>query len=174
MFIEKIKLLKNLKIDESKGEMSIGGVRFLMISPELLCSLQRNLLKIGPVMERMFYDAGKDCGKEFARSVSKVFKIKDKDGFVDMCEKFGTLSGWGKLTIVEKDYDNDRYRINLSNSFLSGAGEKGKKNCYFNAGMLAGSAEIILKKEMDAVETKCASQGHSHCEFLMKPSKEFV
>jgi predicted hydrocarbon binding protein len=40
-------------------------------------------------------------------------------------------------------------------------------------GMYAGSANVIFKCDMDAVETRCVAMGDPYCEFVLKPRDEW-
>jgi predicted hydrocarbon binding protein len=49
----------------------------------------------------------------------------------------------------------------------------GKKVCYFEGAIMAGSTEEMMKKTVNCVETKCVAHGDDFCEFLFRVNSEF-
>ncbi|MDV3244076.1 MAG: hypothetical protein LYZ66_02725 [Nitrososphaerales archaeon] len=59
--------------------------------------------------------------------------------------------------------------VRLKNSFYAASvGRTGQEECFIMAGTIAGSASVILSKELDCKETMCISRGDAYCEFQLK------
>lgn len=171
-------LLKNLEMDEENGEINMGGERFIIASTEILNETRKKLYSIGDPAKRFMYQAGKEAGKKYAESIEKLKgDIESDEQFVEISEKFGTLTGWGKLSVTETDFENHEFTITVGNTFFTT--EKDEKTCEYLAGMLAGAGEKILGRDMDVKETYCVNEKtgdkpeKEKCIFEMKPSEKF-
>jgi len=174
MMIDELKLLKEIGYSSGEGELRVGGVRVFLSSTDILNVTREKIIGIGPAGRRFMYEAGKAAGRRYAEAVEEIYgRVEAKNRFVESCERFGSLTGWGHLKVVEEDFNSFFFKITLRNTFFSS--DKQEKTCEYNAGMLAGAAEVILGREMDVLETQCVNESDEfdECVFSMKPSVEF-
>lgn len=172
--LKELEILKELDYKEEEGSLWIGGIRVFLPAVDILDVTRRKINGLGPAGKRFMYEAGKESGRRYADAVNKIHgKVEARDNFVELSEKFGSLTGWGKLEVVEKDYENQQFTVHLRNSLFTT--EKKERTCEYNAGMLAGAAEVILQREMDVKEISCVNETEENkkCVFEMKPSEEF-
>lgn len=170
--LTKLKLLYMLDLDTDAGTMSIGDTRVFVPPTRVLSATRNRLIDIGPAAQRFMYEAGKAAGREYADAVEQLgVSIQTEEEFVDLCESFGTLTGWGNIHVAEADFANNEYTVEIKNTlFESDADER---VCEYNAGMLAGAAEHILGTAMDTKETSCMNRDAAVCTFDMREEDAF-
>ena len=172
--LDELKLLREIGYSIGEGELRVGGVRVFLSPTEILNVTRKKIIGIGPAGRRFMYEAGKAAGRRYAEAVEEIYgEVEAKNRFVETCKKFGSLTGWGHLDVVEENFEAAVFKLTLKNTFFTS--NKPEKTCEYNAGMLAGSAEVILGREMDVMEMQCVneSEENDECVFSMKPSEEF-
>lgn len=168
----KLKLLFMLDVDITEGTMHIGDTRVFLPPTRVLAATRDRLIDIGPAAQRFMYEAGKAAGREYADAVEQLgISIESKQEFVDLCESFGTLTGWGRITVHETDFTNNEYTVEIANTAFRS--DNSEKACEYHAGMMAGAAEHILDTDIDVKETACINQGDDTCLFDMREADEF-
>lgn len=168
---EKLKLLYALRFHTDRGAITLGGVRTIIAAASILDATRRQVAQIGPAGDRFMYQAGKEAGKEYAEAVAEINGgFGSEEAFTATCEAFGTLTGWGDITIVEEDFDNHAFRIELANTIFST--ETAEHTCAYNSGMMAGAATVVLGEPMDVEEVQCSNDGHRVCVHEMKPAED--
>jgi len=107
--------------------------------------------------QRIFlFMAGKRLGKRHADAIAKsedVAPLKD----------FFRQESLGKLEAKSLDAKNGRFTFVLEDSPFKTALKR--PCCNVASGLLAGYVEGVYKRYAGAKETRCVSQGDSHCEF---------
>lgn len=106
---------------------------------------------------RLSYSAGEKVGRKLkAQSVSELIKMMEGFGITDV----------EIISYYDKGSEKDKMKIRFGNSAISsGMVFMGEPVCHFEAGLLAGALERILRKKIIVNETKCVAMGHDHCEF---------
>lgn len=169
--IAKLKLLYMLDLDADEGTIHVGSVRMFLPPVRVLSATRDRVIDIGPAGQRFMYEAGEDAGHEYADAIEDLgVDITSAEEFVEMCEAFGTTSGWGKITVTAVDLDGHTATVEIANTMFRS--EEDEKVCEYHAGMLAGAAERILGTAMDAKEVACMNQGADACVFELREEGE--
>src|SRR5437867_7179204 len=122
------KAFRALDVDEKRGILTAYNERFLFIPIKLIHSIEDRLREnFGPVAATSLqYEIGREGGAEYARIAQKAgFGIKRPESIREIAEQLGTLSGWGKVEVVDFDFENSRARIRWRNG-VSVRNRKGK------------------------------------------------
>jgi predicted hydrocarbon binding protein len=119
----------------------------------------------------ILYDMGVGYGELMGKSILSIgiSKLSVYKKFLEL----GKRQGYGEFevpllkTIIAGL--RGRAYVTLKDSFFAtSAGKTGRTECFIVAGMIAGAAHQILKKDVQCVEEKCASKGDSYCQFNLK------
>lgn len=127
-----------------------------------LFSIFKLLAIRGLVRGRMSYSAyhtGKDMGENLG-----IKNTKD-------LQKFFKKLGLGKLTVVRCKDDDVVIKL-FDDITCMGLKNLNKPICFFEAGLLAGALEKLLRVRVDLEETKCKAMKHSCCQFELIRLKE--
>lgn len=77
--------------------------------------------------------------------------------------------GMGRFEIVDVNYKKKEAMVVVYDcSIAVEAGKQEEPVCYFVAGAIAAMFSILFKKDVDCKEKRCRSEGHEHCEFVVK------
>jgi predicted hydrocarbon binding protein len=154
-------------------EDRLVGLRIIMIDSMFYKGLRDNLYsRFQSGASLILFEMGVGYGKATANVIKEM-----GDGILESYSRFmerGKKQGYGefKVPLLKSILSGMRgeARIYLKNSFFAeSAGSTGKTECWIVAGMIAGAARIILKKEeLSCVEEKCISKGDPQCEFRLK------
>ena len=113
--------------------------------------------------QRIFlFMTGKRMGKAHP---PKVKTLDEKDDMTPLVELFKEQN-LGDLDIKQINSDKKEFLFTLQNSAFET--DLHKPSCTVASGLLAGYIESIYNTYSGAKETKCISQGDSHCEFEVK------
>src|SRR3989344_2341397 len=120
------------------------------------------------------YFAVKDSLKTSLRKELQIDFGVEGDKGLEFMEAFFTASGWGKLERADLDFEKAHAIVSVSNSIVAAQcqGVKAPVDTFLR-GFLAGIFSTYFKKDVDCVETKCASQNSQSCDFVIKPLAEF-
>jgi predicted hydrocarbon binding protein len=119
----------------------------------------------------ILYDMGLGYGELMGESMEKM-----KTSRLEVIKKFmdlGRTHGYGEfrtpfLKMVLSGIRGEPV-VRLEDSFFStSVGKTGKAECFLMAGIIAGAAQILLKKKMVCLEEKCLSKDDEYCEFKLK------
>ncbi len=149
------------------GELSLMDVPINIIPTNILCSLQKGLINaIG--LEKAYkqiYASAKDGSKTYNERFVKTQKFTDPHKILDWQVKIVTFAGWGKLEIAKVDIKNDSYVVQFrSSAFPKTYGKANYAVDFVPTGFVAGGLSANMKKELDALETKCMARGDPFCE----------
>jgi len=128
--------------------------------------------------ERIFeiYTAAKTAVRnEFAKNLGTTFDFSFEDygkWLVDIAK----FSGWGKLEWGDLDFEKRRAIIYITNSPVGNklVGQVNDPVDHIIRGLMAGGASYAFNRDVDILETKCIAVGDPFCEFIIKPSEEFL
>ncbi|ADG13188.1 4-vinyl reductase 4VR [Methanocaldococcus infernus ME] len=101
---------------------------------------------------------------QLGNDISSYLKI---DSFKKLKEFFES-HGVGKLKILKEDGEKIISRVDecVTCSFINK--NIGRTLCYFEGGLINGTASNIYKRKCETVETHCYGLGHSYCQFRTK------
>ncbi len=169
--------LQSLNIDEEKGIITAYDERFLFIPVGLIHSIEDRLTQsFGPVTATSFqYEIGKQGGAQYMNIGKKSgFDFRKSGGLDQMADRLGTLSGWGKVSIVNFDLAKRVARIRWTNG-VSVRNNKGKAPvCHFGRGVLTGAMEVAFGRKCESLEVSCQGQGDPFCEAVIGEPSEIT
>ena len=102
------------------------------------------------------------------------FDIKHASGLDQIADRLGTLSGWGKVSIVYFDPSKKIARIRWTNG-VSVRNTKGKTPvCHFGRGILTGAMEQTFGRKLESLEVSCQGKGDKYCEAVIGGAAEIT
>lgn len=162
-------------IDQEKGTVNAYGERFLFMPVGLIHSIEDRLTEsFGPVTAISFqYEIGREGGAKFTKFARKIgFPIKSASDIQRMADSLGTMSGWGKIDVVEFDFKKRHARIRWKNG-VSVRKRTGKTPvCHFGRGILTGAVAEILGAKCESIELSCQGKGDKYCEAVIAEPRE--
>jgi predicted hydrocarbon binding protein len=164
-----------LVVDEKKGTLSAYGERFLLIPVKLIHSIEDRLTEsFGPITATSLqYEIGKEGGAQYVHLAQKVgIGTKSPSDVQRIASSLGTHNGWGKVEIVDFDFNKKIARIRWKNG-VSVRNRKGKTPvCHFGRGVLTGAVEEIFGRRCESIEISCQGKGDSFCEAVVAEPAE--
>jgi predicted hydrocarbon binding protein len=161
---------KGVEIDSKKGTLTAFGTRFLLIPVGLIHSMEDRLTQsFGPVTATGFeYEIGMEGGGNFVDLARKAgLSTESLRDIQRIADTLGTLSGWGKLEVVDFDFKKKHARIRWTNG-VSVRKHSGKTPvCHFGRGILTGAVASILGNKCESIETSCQGKGDKFCEAVI-------
>ncbi len=169
--------MQALDIDESKGIITAYDERFLFIPVALIHSIEDRLTEsFGPVTATSFqYEIGKQGGAQYMILAKKAgFNARRPGGLERIADRLGTLSGWGKVSIVDFDLKKKMARIRWTNG-VSVRNRRGKTPvCHFGRGILTGAMEQTFGRKCESLEVSCQGKGDRFCEAIIGEPAEIT
>ena len=164
-----------LVVDERQGTLSAYGERFLLIPVKLIHSIEDRLTEsFGPITATSFqYEIGKEGGAQYVHLAQKVgIGTKSPIDVQRIASSLGTHNGWGKVEIVDFDFNKKIARIRWKNG-VSVRNRKGKTPvCHFGRGVLTGAVEEIFGRRCESIEVSCQGKGDKFCEAVVAEPAE--
>jgi len=114
--------------------------------------------------EAELYRLGFSYGRAAWENLVETHRPKTKEGLAEML-KIYTSTGWAKVDLLELNPSRLHARVKMEDGFESAGLSTGRPECYFIGGHLAGAISAYFGADLKAHETRCTSQGDSHCEF---------
>ena len=166
---------QSLDLDEKKGVLTAYNERFLLIPVKLIHSIEDRLMEsFGPATATSFqYEIGKEGGAEYVKMAQKAgFDTKRQENIREIAGRMGTLSGWGRVEIVDFNFEKKLARIRWTNG-VSVRNRKGRTAvCHFGRGVLTGAVEEIFRRKLESLETSCQGKGDDYCEAIIGDADE--
>jgi uncharacterized protein len=164
-----------LVVDEKQGTLSAYGERFLLIPVKLIHSIEDRLTEsFGPITATSFqYEIGKEGGAQYVHLAQKVgIGTKSPLDVQRIASSLGTHNGWGRVEIVDFDFNKKIARIRWKNG-VSVRNRKGKTPvCHFGRGVLTGAVEEIFGRRCESIEVSCQGKGDKFCEAVVAEPAE--
>jgi predicted hydrocarbon binding protein len=145
----------------------------MIIDSEFYKALRDNLYaRFHSGASLILYEMGIGYGECIAKSITDMGA-----GRIEVYRKFvarGKHQGYGefKIPVLSSIISGlkGEATITLKDSFFAASsGKTGMTECWIVAGMIAGAARKILKRDdVVCVEELCASKGDPHCQFRLK------
>ena len=167
--------VNGMEVDQEKGTVNAYGERFLLIPVGLIHSIEDRLaLSFGPATATVFeYEMGREGGAKFVEVARKAgLAVKSPADIQKIADSLGTLSGWGKLDVIEFDFRKKHAKIRWKNG-VSVRKRNGKTSvCHFGRGILTGAVAEILGSKSESIETSCEGKGDRYCEAVIGEAGE--
>jgi predicted hydrocarbon binding protein len=162
-----------------KGDvLYLNDKRYMLLGPSWLAELQKGLEKLmgadGTAL--LIEDATRRMGHRLLATYAPLIKGKSLEEKLQFILQMHTVTGWGKLELVEIQQSPPRIVLKDTMPYTKDAydGKADSPKCYFQSGLLA-IVEGLAKSEgwppLQGTETKCAAKGDSHCEFVAEPAQ---
>lgn len=160
------KILKDLCFAPEKGGLFYKEVRYLLIRPEVLVTLQKEIGKeLGEKANRILFQSGFQGGSLSSKKYREVFHFSDEE-IVRFMIEMGPQIGWGRFELERFDPGNKHLLVKVHHSpFAEAYGSSTVPVCHFIRGVLTGMASVIFNKESEVNEILCLAKGDPFCRF---------
>jgi predicted hydrocarbon binding protein len=167
-------ILEMLTSDIEQGVLHIKDIRYLLIRPETLITVQKALEaevgfdRAGEILYPGGFTGGRLSGERYRRE----FGLTEREAVAFMCRMGGEI-GWGRFEPLELDEETHQLRVRVENSPFAksyGTGAPGGV-CHLIRGVLGGLGAGIFNTEVIAQETHCEARGDAECRFEVRSAK---
>ncbi len=151
-------ILTELSYSPDRGALEFKGVRYLLIRPETLRSMQSSADEL--------FAGGFTGGKLSGQRYKQTLGLSNAEALEFMCRMGGEI-GWGQFRLVELDETNRLIKIEVEHSpFAEGYEEPAHASvCHLTQGVLSGLATGLFGEEVRSQETLCLAMGDPLCRF---------
>lgn len=162
-------LSNNLQFDE--GEIRLLGTNLCLIPPKIYLFLFDELRSRD--QEQIFYETCKESASQWFTKLASASGKASREDLIDFLPKILNLLAYGKVSLLEKDFERKKLRVKLEYPLYPELYGKSAESIDLSfAGFLAGAASSIFKQNMVCKETSCAAQKSSFCEFEVYPGEK--
>ena len=165
-FVEKLMLARLIELE--KGKISLMGQPVNIIPTDILIYIQKTMIRSVGIKKtyEVLYESTKKGAMIYCKEFIKKYNIKNFKEILEWYIKIVTLAGWGDgvISYANKEKSQVNYRL-INSPFCKNYGQTNYPICFIQCGFGAGGLSILFNKNIDIIETKCASQGHKYCEF---------
>lgn len=163
----KSEVVERLEFDPARGALSYSGVRYLLIRPEPLAAIHRELLARGVAPGEVFYRAGYEGGLRSGTHFRERFGQTPEEAVRFMAGMGGQI-GWGAMTLRRLDQAPGELILEVTGSpFAEALRPAPEPVCHLTRGVFAGVAEGLLGWRAAARETACVAVGAPLCVFVV-------
>jgi predicted hydrocarbon binding protein len=166
-------VLSELSYSAERGALEFKGVRYLLIRPETLSSMQQAAEgELGaPKAADLLFAGGFTGGKLSGQRYKQSLGLTDTEAVEFMCRMAGEI-GWGRFRLVELDEDMRRLVVEVEHSpFAASYDEPAQAGvCHITRGVLSGLAAGLFELEVSSEETLCLAKGNPLCRFEIEPA----
>lgn len=160
--------------DPSGGILRLSDQRCLLIRPEVIVSIQKQLEQtLGGSAKGIMYLSGERSSAASLQFFGALTHEDPQPLTLESAKRLinaSALTGWGRTEILAFDPERARFSVARRNSPIAHAyGPAPKPVCHFLAGWMAGIGRLLVGKELLCEETACISQGRDRCEFEIRP-----
>jgi predicted hydrocarbon binding protein len=167
-------ILSDLIYHDDEGSLRFSGVRYLLIRPETLASIQHALeAEVG--LDRageLLYAGGLTGGKLSGRKYKEVHNLSDREAVEYMCRMGGEI-GWGGMELVHLDSEEHRLVVRVAHSpFAEAYGVGVEGVCHLIRGVFGGLVSGLFGVEVESREIQCTARGDEACIFEVQGLKQ--
>src|SRR5207245_1644739 len=174
--------VNQLRFNDNKGELSFFGQKMIILRRDVIRVMRDGLERLvadqaAPFLSYLASGIGIHEGSIFRDSITST-GAEQRAALENLVHSAfeDTNLGLGKVKIRMIDFDKANANVVISNCFEAMEnGSSEEPNCMFTSGFLAGLFAEVLDKTVQALETRCISQGQPECEFeitSMEPTTE--
>lgn len=171
--------VNQLRFNDNRGEVSFFGQKMIILRRDVIRVIREGLEKLvgdqaTPFLSYLASGIGVHEGSIFRESTGSSGPSGNA-GISNMVTSAleDTNLGLGKIHVAKSDFDKGTANVTISNCFEAlENGTSEMPNCTFTSGFLAGMFAEVFDKTVQAVETRCMSQGQSECEFQIIPVQD--
>jgi predicted hydrocarbon binding protein len=166
-------ILSELSYSAERGALEFKGVRYLLIRPETLSSMQQaaegelGAQKAADLLFAGGFTGGKLSGERYKQSLG----LTDAEAVEFMCRMGGEI-GWGQFRLVELDESEGRLVVEVEHSPFAGGYDEPSRSgvCHMTRGVLSGLATGLFEVDVVSDETLCLAKGDALCRFEIEPA----
>jgi len=166
-------VLSELSYSAERGALEFKGVRYLLIRPETLSSMQQAAEGVpgAPKAADLLFAGGFTGGKLSGQRYKQTLGLTDAEAVEFMCRMGGEI-GWGRFRLVELDESGRRLVVEVEHSpFAGGYDEPTQAGvCHLTRGVLSGLAAGLFGVDVTSNEPLCLAKGDPLCRFEIEPA----
>lgn len=171
--------VNQLRFNDNRGEVSFFGQKMIILRRDVIRVIREGLEKLvgdqaTPFLSYLASGIGIHEGSIFRESTGSSGQPSNA-GISNMVTSAleDTNLGLGKIHVAKSDFEKGTANVTISNCFEAlENGTSEMPNCTFTSGFLAGMFAEVFDKTVQAIETRCMSQGQSECEFQISPVQD--
>lgn len=171
--------VNQLRFNDNRGEVSFFGQKMIILRRDVIRVIREGLEKLvgdqaTPFLSYLASGIGVHEGSIFRESTASSGPPGNA-GISNMVTSAleDTNLGLGKIHVAKSDFEKGTANVTISNCFEAlENGTSEMPNCTFTSGFLAGMFAEVFDKTVQAIETRCTSQGQSECEFQISPVQD--
>jgi predicted hydrocarbon binding protein len=171
--------VNQLRFNDNRGEVSFFGQKMIILRRDVIRVIREGLEKLvgdqaTPFLSYLASGIGVHEGSIFRESTASSGSSGNA-GISNMVTSAleDTNLGLGKIHVAKSDFEKGTANVTISNCFEAlENGTSEMPNCTFTSGFLAGMFAEVFDKTVQAIETRCMSQGQSECEFVISPVQD--
>ncbi len=171
--------VNQLRFNDNRGEVSFFGQKMIILRRDVIRVIREGLEKLvgdqaTPFLSYLASGIGVHEGSIFRESTGSSGSSGNA-GISNMVTSAleDTNLGLGKIHVAKSDFEKGTANVTISNCFEAlENGTSELPNCTFTSGFLAGMFAEVFDKTVQAIETRCMSQGQSECEFQISPVQD--
>jgi predicted hydrocarbon binding protein len=160
------KILEELIFVRERGALLYEEVRYLLIRPETLVTLQKTIEKeLGEKASQILYQSGFQGGSLSSNRYREVLGLSDEKVIQFMMD-MGPQIGWGRFELEQFNPSRRILAVKVHHSpFAEVYGTSTSPVCHFTRGVLGGMAATIFSREVESRESECFAKGDECCRF---------
>ncbi|MCX6801255.1 MAG: hypothetical protein NTZ73_03635 [Candidatus Diapherotrites archaeon] len=169
-FFDKYIFTNNLKY--THNNFYLVNIPFLIVPVEVITSAVE--VPDAELHKKIYEVIKKNVKSDLMRQFDIDFGL-NKEKALELLTTFFTASGWGKIQMIDLDFNAKRAILLVENSPVAAA-LKGKVSWPVDAmlrGIFAGIFSNVFGIDVDCVESECAALNSPNCKFIIKPQSEF-
>lgn len=147
------------------GEISAGGIRYVLIRPDVLMGLARELAQVDVFLNALERSAFVNGMRSF-ESYRDQGRFAGSDALQSTCHIAASL-GWGEWAVHEQT-DGTRLLDVRNSPFAAGFGASSVPVCAPIVGVLKALTVVFAGPECQVEEIACRSQGAEVCRFRLR------
>lgn len=165
------------QVDSPHGAVAnVYGQRVLRVTDNFLRTLTAALERESPERaDQILHQIGRAWGaatmRDFVARVEMEWEVEfDKLGMSTMLESWWwplRAAGWGAWRCDVSRARAGLVLIDVFQSATAGAGRRGEFNCSLYAGLFAAVFGHLARRDLGAIELRCAARGDDRCTFLV-------
>jgi len=161
-------VLSELSYSAERGALEFKGVRYLLIRPETLSSMQQAAEgELGaPKAADLLFAGGFTGGKLSGQRYKQTLGFSNAEAVEFVCRMGGEI-GWGRFRLVQLDEAKSRLVVEVEHSAFAGGYDEPTQGgvCHLTRGVLSGLAAGLFEVEVTSDETLCLAKGDPLCRF---------
>lgn len=179
------KFFKDLEWDPERGQLKIGGLRYMLVRTDSMSIELNDQLKqrFGDIQAaQIAYRFGRACGIRDSRKFHSMFKAGTPIDRLALGPVHFAWTGWAFVDIFEQSrptMDENYYLVYdhpfsfEAEAYVEAGIKATRPVCHMNSGYSSGWCQESFGVNLKAEELTCRALGHQKCLFVMAHPKRF-